>query len=156
MNRVSSNSFIAKPSLGYVLSATHASTNRCPAPRRCCTSCQRCTWAGSAWRRCSRSCLGFCGERWAPGSGADQHNRQSCTVCLKTWLGETHKAVVTLILFMHLDTTIWTWWRPCGTYWFKAFCVYLQGRISSVYFHNRVWNFWCFLLSFDTNVSISS
>lgn len=99
------------------------STDHCPAPRRCCTSCQRCTWVDSVSRRCSKSCLGFCGERWAPGSGADQHNRQSCTVCLKTWLGETHKAVVTLILFMHLDTTIWTWWRPCGTYWFKAFRV---------------------------------
>lgn len=79
-------------------------TDRCPAPRRCCTSCQRCTSGGSGWMRCSTSCLGSCAARWAPGSGADQHSRQSCTVCLKTWLGETHKAVVTLILLIYLQS----------------------------------------------------
>lgn len=71
-------------------------TDHCPTPRRCCTSCQHCILGGWGWRRYSRSCLGFCVERWAPGSGADQRSRQNCIVCLKTWLGETHKAVVTL------------------------------------------------------------
>ena len=72
--------------------------HRCLVPRRYCTSCRRCTWADWGRTRSSRSCPGSGAARWAPGSAAGPHTRQSCTVCLKTWLGETHKAVVTLIL----------------------------------------------------------
>lgn len=88
-----------------------SNTDHCQAPMRCCTSCQRHTWGGSGWRKCSRSCPGFCAAHWVQGSGADQRSRQSCTVCLKTWLGETHKVVVTLILLMklksHMKETMW-------------------------------------------------
>lgn len=117
-------------------------TDRCPAPRRCCTSCQRCTSGGSGWMRCSTSCLGFCAARWAPGSGADQHSRQSCTVCLKTWLGETHKAVVTLILLIYLQSydhmnMMETMWYSL-IYWFWClFPLYCSTTLSGV-----LWALW--------------
>lgn len=115
-------------------------TDRCPAPRKCCTSCQRRTSGGSGWRMCSRSCLGFCAVRWAPGSGVDQHSRQSCTVCLKTWLGETHKAVVTLILLRTWNhTAVRAWWRPCGTHWSTESHVW-DCRNPLLLFYNHIWN----------------
>lgn len=121
-------------------------TDHCPAPRRCCTSCQHCTSAGSGWRRCSRSCLGSCAARWAPGSGADQHSRQSCRVCLKTWLGKTHKAVVTLILFMHLGPydhnmnmmeNMWFYWFSCPLV--RCICIALKTYLWCCLYHSYVY-----------------
>lgn len=114
-------------------------TDHCPAPRRCCISSQRCTSGGWGWRRCSRSCLDFCVVRWAPGSGAGQHSRQSCTVCLKTWLGKTHKAVVTLILFTRMESydhmnmienmcNSWIPWFTCPV----SICLCIQEPLNHI------------------------
>lgn len=119
-------------------------TDHCPAPRRCCTSCQRCTLGGSGLRRCSRSCLGFCAVHWAPGSGADQHSRQSCTVCLKTWLGETHKAVVTLIVYAPGVTWPYEHDRDYVVLIDLLIFMSMYSRIPLL-FYNHIWMFWCSL-----------
>lgn len=118
--------------------------HRCLTPRRCCISCQRCTSGDSGWRRCSTSCPGSGAARSVQRSGADRRSRQSCTICLKTWLGETHKAVVTLILLMNLE--LYDHKNTMETIW-KAF-IYcfirpspLMSNSSWIVSINIVWTF---------------